>query len=209
MSPPRWENTVALGPQRNHLLGTIAVADLLFFFMRQPVADPSAMGCDLIRLQKRLLHLCAQRVEMAFGDGSIRLTSVATALKTGDTMDLQQWSASKTRTQSADLLRQELIRRFMAKPNGFVTGFKNSEQSELKMLPGAKNHGCGVQAASQFVTAYFALASEMCMTKLSRQRFKHIAFFFDAATLGKWNEASINVYEKMLEVFFCPSHVFT
>eukprot|EP00438_Fugacium_kawagutii_P036167 Skav211367 [mRNA] locus=scaffold1816:54940:56446:+ [translate_table: standard] len=161
--------------------------------MRQPVSEPLSIGIEMVRLQKRMLHLCAQRVEMALGNGMVRLTSVAAALKTGDASDLEQWSAGKTRTQAADLLRQELIRRFLAKPCGFVTGFKNADQAELQDVPGGKNHASGMQAASQFCTAYFACASEMLMSKLSKQTFRHVAFFFDAATVGKLNVMSIHV----------------
>lgn len=155
--------------------------------MRQPVSEPLSSGIEIVRLQKRMVHLCSQRIEMALGDGSIKLTSVSAALRTGDAADLEQWSAGKTRTQAADLLRQELIRRFLAKPSGFVTGFKNAEQAELQHVAGGRNHACGVQAASQFCTAYFATASEMLMSKLSTQKFRHVAFFFDAATVGKLN----------------------
>lgn len=174
--------------------GTIAVADLMFFLMRQPISDPTAIpGVDLVRLQKRLLHLVAQRIELALGSGNVRLSSVASALRTGGE-DLAQWSAGKSRNQSADLLRQELIRKFQAKSGGFVTGFRNADNEDLKGVPGAKSNSAAVSAAAQYVTAYMCKAAEMMMITLSKQRFKHLSFFFDAATVGKWNATCMDCF---------------
>ena len=100
---------------------------------------------------------------------------------------MSQWSAGKSRNQAADLLRQELIRKFLAKSGGFVTGFRNADNEDLQGVPGAKNNSAAVSAAAQYVTAYMCKAAEQMMITLSKQRFKHLSFFFDAATVGKWN----------------------
>ena len=192
----RWENTTSLGPKRHNVSSTFGVADLLWFWLRQPCNDCGIQGLDIPRIQKRLIHLCAQKIETAFNDGCLRLSAQTPSVQENDThADSDNWVASKTRNQAAQELRDELIRRFLTKSTGFVSGLKHGENKDLVGVKGkgTSDSAAGSCAATQFVTAYFARASTALMGKLAKQEFRHLAVYFDAATVCKFNVMEIHV----------------
>lgn len=152
-------------------------------------------GVDIVRIQKRLVHLCAQAVELGFAGNHVPLSTRPPAVQDNDTnASPDNWATSKTRTEGAQELRVELIRRFMTKSTGFVAGIKHQENADLVGLgPGMANNDSGAQAAAQMSTAYFCRGSEALMTKLSKQDYKHLSVHFDAATACKMNIMEIHV----------------
>ena len=193
--PGRWENTTSLGPKRHNFNSTFGVAELLWFWLRQPCNDDAAQGVDICRIQKRLIHLCAQRIEICFNDGQVRLTTQPPVAQANDTFaDSDNWVSSKTRNQAAQELRNELIRRFLTKNTGFVSGLKHSENKDLVgMGKETVDDAAGANAATQFATAYFARASTALLGKLVKQEYRHLAMYFDAATVCKFNVMEIHV----------------
>ena len=178
------------------MTSTFGVADLLWFWLRQPCNDCGIQGVDISRIQKRLIHLCAQQIETAFSDGCMRLSAQPPRVQENDThADCDNWVASKTRNQAAQELRDELIRRFLTKSTGFVSGLKHGENKDLKGVQGkgTSDSTAGSCAATQFATAYFARASTALMGKLAKQEYRHLAVYFDAATVCKFNVMEIHM----------------
>ena len=179
----RWENTLALGPARHNCNASFLVAELLFFWLRQPSGSIGTIDVD--RIQKRLVHLCAQAVELAFHANRFPLSTQPPALLANDTQAQGNWTATKTRSQAAEELRVELLRRFMAKNTGFVSGIKHQDNKDLHGLhsSGGSNAGMAIEAAAQMCTAYFLKASAAVMDKLASQKFKHVACYYDSASV--------------------------
>lgn len=151
---------------------------------------------DVSRIQKRLVHLCAQAVEMAFVDGKFPLsTQPPTALANDTQAEQSNWAAAKTRNQAAEELRSELLRRFMARSTGFIAGTKHSENQNIPGVgsAGTSNDAVAIQAASQMCTAYFLKASSDVMDKMARQVFKHLACYYDAAAVCHWNIMEVHL----------------
>lgn len=172
-------------------MGQLYISDLLFFFMRQSASDDSLTGIPWSRLQKRLVHLVAQRIEVAICSGKIAVSNQPPSLSlSANALSVKQsWSSSKTRNQSADFFRQELIKRFMTRATGFVNGPKHSNNSDLveSGSAGAKDAGAGLAAASQLCTAYFAKASECLFQKIAGQTFRHLAYYHDSAKVSTYD----------------------
>ncbi|CAJ1454454.1 unnamed protein product [Effrenium voratum] len=185
----RWENQQALGPARRNLMGSVNLADLLFFFLRQPVSAEESVipGLPIARVQKRLLHLISQRVELSMSNGHVRMYTTPPSVSESSfgavAVEEHPWS-SATRPQAASLLRQELVRRFLTRGTGFVAGLSNANNedlAEMNKIPGAANSNAGTDAAAQFVTAYFAKAAGELVRILSKQHFKHLCVYSDSA----------------------------
>lgn len=172
-------------------MGKLYISDLLFFFMRQSASDDSRTGMAWPRLQKRLVHLVAQRIEVAISSGKVALSPQPPSLSlSANALSLKQsWSSSKTRNQSADFFRQELIKRFMTRATGFVNGPKHSNNRDLleSGTAGSRDAGAGLAAASQLCTAYFAKASECVFQKLADQTFRHLAYYHDSAKVSTYD----------------------
>lgn len=161
--------------------------------MRQPCSDDLG-DVDIVRIQKRLIHLCAQAVEMAFVAEGVPLSMTPPSLQANDT-EAPTWASSKNRSQAADEMRTELIRRFLTRNSGFIAGLKHSENRDLAELQegGTCNNNAGAQAASQMCAAYFAKAAESLFGKFTSQQFKHLTCHFDAATACKFNVMEVHL----------------
>ena len=160
------------------------IGDILFFWMRQP--HDSLQSVDIKRVQKRLIHLCAQAVEMAFHADKFPLsTQPPTVLENDTCADQSNWTASKTRNQAAEELRAELLRRFMASKSGFVAGIKHSSNQNIAGIGGSgmSDNASAMQAAAQMCTAYFLKASSALMDKFVTQPYKHLSCYYDAAAV--------------------------
>lgn len=170
-------------------MGSVNLADLLFFFLRQPVSAEESVipGLPIARVQKRLLHLISQRVELSMSNGHVRMYTTPPSVSESSfgavAVEEHPWS-SATRPQAASLLRQELVRRFLTRGTGFVAGLSNANNedlAEMNKIPGAANSNAGTDAAAQFVTAYFAKAAGELVRILSKQHFKHLCVYSDSA----------------------------
>ena len=186
----RYEKTAALGSQRLNASGMVSLADCFFFFLRQPATEFLVPELPMSRVQKRLIHLISQHVEVALANGKGETSLEAPTLAVHSLGVKQTWSSARSRNQTADLLRQELIKRFMCKPTGFVSGTQNSDNKDV--VHASKDNSNGLQAASQLTTAYFAKASDMLLHKLSQQRFKHLAYYHDAAKVFTYDVPLLN-----------------
>ncbi|CAK9104502.1 Uncharacterized protein SCF082_LOCUS48761 [Durusdinium trenchii] len=197
----RWENTASLGAKRSNCLGAFGVAELVWFWLRQPIHDGGIPGLSIERIQKRLIHLCAQGLEIALGKGTLKLSRAPPQVLDNDTFVVpadgegeSNFTASKTRNQAAQELRNELIRRFMTRNTGFVAGLKHSENKDLQNLgKGTQDNAAAIVAATQFCTAYFAKASFLLMSKIVKQEFRHISLFFDAASVCNYSIQELHV----------------
>ena len=162
----------------------VSVSDLLFFFLRQSIGDTLQEDVEMSRVQKRLVHLIGQRVEVVLASPGVEVSTDAPSLAPQPLQMKQSWSTSRSRNQTADLLRQELIKRFMCKATGFVLSTRNSHNQDLS---GSTNDNSSGLAASQLVTAYFAKAADMMFDKLSKQHFRHLAYYHDAAKVATYD----------------------
>ena len=136
----------------------------------------------MVRIQKRLIHLMAQEIETGFCNGQLRLRKRpprADEEEEGQT----PWSAN-TAAGNAAAVREELLRRFLSRSSGFVTGTKHSANDEFVELPGAQGRSVGTVAAHQMITAYWATAVSKLSSKLAKQTFKHFSLFEDAAKVS-------------------------
>lgn len=135
---------------------------------------------------RRALHLVSQKIEMAFSEGHVEVSSLPHTLARGDENSFfvraeVQLDASLSRTQAASLVRAELIRRFLCKASGFVAGARHSDNQDL--VKSTKNNSIGLGAASQYVTAYMSVAQRALLEKLSLQKFSHMSYYHDAAKI--------------------------
>ncbi|CAE7419945.1 unnamed protein product [Symbiodinium sp. CCMP2592] len=177
----RWENCVALGTSRKNL-GGYPVADVCWFLMRLR-ADSDG-----------LLHILAQAWETGMCEGSIHLRD--TPPRQQEEPGQTPWS-SGSRTRNANLARQELLNKFLARGGGFVTGLRNRSNSEIcptdLELPGTLGKSLGACAAHQFLTGYFLDARSALMKKLSVQKFRHMSMYEDAAKVGTYEVLQVLV----------------
>lgn len=139
-----------------------------------------------VDLLRRILHLVAQKIELAFSEGKVEMSSLPHTIARGDENSFfvraeVQLDASLSRTQAASLVRAELIRRFLCKASGFVGGARHSENQDL--VNSTKNNSIGLGAATQYVTAYMTVAQRALLDKLSLQKFSHISYYHDAAKI--------------------------
>ena len=169
-----------MGTARANLDGFVDVADLFWYCMRlQPDGLESV---PVVRLQKRILHIVAQRLETAFCEGAIRLRNRVP--KPEDEPDCDTPFTTGSLSRNASLCREELLKRFLTKKSGFVSSTGHSENDNLVDIPGAQGRSLGSVAASQLVTAYWANASLEFLSKLSRQNFRHVAYYEDGAKVS-------------------------
>lgn len=186
----RFENTAALGSQRLNANGMVSIAELAFFFLRQSTTD-AIPDFPTSRVQKRLIHLISQRIEVAFSSGQAKVSMQAPSLAVQPLQLKQTWVQSKSRNQTADILRQELIKRFLSEATGFVAGTRHSSQKDIAGQ--SKDNSSGLQAASQLITAYFAKASDKLLEKLGAQSFRHLSYYHDASKVSTYDVPCLNV----------------
>ncbi|CAE7259849.1 unnamed protein product [Symbiodinium sp. CCMP2592] len=190
----RWENCVALGTSRKNLGGYVPVADVCWFLMRLRADSDGLSQVPVTRLQKRILHILAQAWESGMCDGSIHLRD--TPPRQQEEPGQTPWS-SGLRTRNANLARQELLKRFLARGGGFVTGLRNRSNSEIcptdLELPGTLGKSLGACAAHQYLTGYFLDARSALMKKLSVQKFRHMSMYEDAAKVGTYEVLQVLV----------------
>lgn len=138
---------------------------------------------DVRRVQKRLLHLVSQQIELSLVNGIIEISAMPYRLATEGNgykaVAEVRLDKTMTRSQTANVVRAELIRRFLAKPSGFVCGKRHGDNADLKGT--TANNSIGTQAAAQWVTAYFASTQQTLLKKFSQQKFLHMSYFHDAS----------------------------
>ena len=179
----RWENCTALGASRTNIRGHVPLADAVWFLFRLQ-ADGLDEAVPVTRLQKRLLHLVAQQLEKGFVSGNIHLRDTPPRpQEEGDAST--PWSTGSA-VRNANLARQELLKRFLGRGSGFISGLRNSSNKEIcpVQLKGTKGRNLGSVAADQFVTAYMVNASQALLKKMSLQKYKHMAWYEDASKVG-------------------------
>ena len=185
----RWENCLALGASRKALGAPVPLADAWWYFFRLPLLD----NVPVARVQKRLLHLCSQRVELGFANGHIPLRDVPPRPQ-GEGDALTPWSTGGA-VRSANLAREQLLKRFVSRGGGFVTGLQNAGNKEICPVElghrGTKSRNMGTVAADQYITAYMLSASQAFLKKLSAQRYKHMAWYEDASKVGTFEDGSV------------------
>lgn len=139
---------------------------------------------DIVRVQKRLLHLIAQNIELSMCNGMVELSALPyqMAAARGDTYKVTaqvRLDPTFSRTQAANVIRSELIRRFLAKPSGFVCGRRHADNKDL--LGATANNNVGTQAAAQYITAYMILAQQALLHKFAKQKYHHLSYYHDAS----------------------------
>ena len=190
--PSRWENTTAIGPSRNNFSASVPIADVLWFFLRQ--SDLDLDDVDITRIQKRLCHLVAQRMELAFVNKEVlaRSSPPSTDVAAAST----PWDHG-SRNSNADILKQELLRRFLARGGGFVSGLQHTSNENLLVeVPGTKNHAVGTVAASQWCAAYFCQANSEVLRRMAQQKYKHVTVYHDAASANTWQAGCLCSFPK-------------
>ena len=126
----------------------------------------------------------AQKIELSVCNGLVEVSSLPyrMAAAGGNTFKVTAEvciDPTMSKVQSANVIRSELIRRFLAKPCGFVSGARHSENSDLAKATG--NNAIGTQAAAQYVTSYMALAQQKLLGKFVKQKFHHMSYYHDAS----------------------------
>lgn len=146
------------------------------------------------RVQKRLLHLVAQAIELSIGNGKVEMSSLPYRISSTDSTFKAtaqvRLDSSLTKNQAANVIRSELIRRFLAKPSGFLAGTRHSDNSDLTGSSG--NNNIGTEAACQYITAYLAGAQQRLLQKFSKQTYKHLSYYHDASKVCTY-EAHVEV----------------
>ncbi|CAE7439645.1 unnamed protein product [Symbiodinium sp. CCMP2592] len=186
----RWESALALGHSRSNYRGKVAIADVWFFMFR--LQPEEALQCIPIeRVQKRLLHILAQAVERSCADGSIKLH---TSPGLSEDMDGQSPYSSGNASRTANLVREQLLTRFLARGSGFITGMQNKDNKDIvpDKLPGTKSRNLQGVAADQFVTAYFASSATLLLERLQKQVFRHLTWYEDASSVATHNVLTIH-----------------
>ena len=139
---------------------------------------------DIVRVQKRLLHLIGQNIELSMCNGVVELSALPyqMAAAVGDTYKVTaqiQLDSTFNRTQAANVIRSELIRRFLAKPSGFVCGRRHADNKDL--VGATANNNIGTQAAAQYITAYMILAQQSLLHKFAKQKYHHLSYYHDGS----------------------------
>ena len=158
----------------------------LVLFRIQAGAD-ELESVPVTRVQKRVLHLLAQKLELGFADKSIHLRDAPPRQNEEAPSALTPWNTGSS-SRSANLAREQVLKRFLSRGAGFVTGLRNKENAEICSvdldMPGLRGKNLGAVAADQFVTSYFCSASQCLLRKLSQQQFRHMSYYEDASKVA-------------------------
>lgn len=168
--------------------------ELAFGWVQYYFECKSLQNQDFQRMQKRLLHLIGQCIELGICNGNVDMSALphqvsAVAENSFKATAVVRLDASMTRTQAANVIRAELIRRFLAKPSGFVAGAKHSDNADLKEA--TRNNNVGNQAAAQYITSYMALAQQSLLQKFTKQKFLHMSYYHDASKVCTFEAPSV------------------
>ncbi|CAE7276743.1 unnamed protein product, partial [Symbiodinium sp. CCMP2456] len=181
-----FQKSACLEASRHNFEGMVPVPDVIWFFMRLPSDGDGFETLPVSRIQKRMVHIVSQAVEETFAGGKVCLRQ--TPPKQADEAGCETpWTAG-TRSSNANLARQELLKRFLQRGAGFVSGLNNGKNEDLKLsetpVIGTKDKNAGSVAANQWVTAYFASAADALLRRLGKQEYRHISIFEDGSKIA-------------------------
>ncbi|OLP85164.1 hypothetical protein AK812_SmicGene33870 [Symbiodinium microadriaticum] len=182
----QFQKSACLEASRHNFDGMVPVPDVIWFFLRLPSNGDGFEAVPVPRIQKRMIHIVSQAVEETFAGGKVCLRQ--TPPKQADEAGCETpWTAG-TRSSNANLARQELLKRFLQRGAGFVSGLNNGKNEDLKLLEtpviGTKDKNAGSVAANQWVTAYFASAADALLRRLAQQDYRHISIFEDGSKIA-------------------------
>lgn len=150
----RWLNISALGEWRTS--GNAGGAPLhcfLWFILRMsPLEDPLENWFPVARVQRRVIHQIAQESD----EGLVQDTFLS------DRIRLENAAGEQNLKLKSMEVKQELLRRFLARNSGFC-GTQNSSNQDLVEAGLISNSGKsnkGTLAAAHFVSVYWAHACE-------------------------------------------------
>ena len=151
----------------------------LWFFLRMATSeDPLDGWFPITRVQRRLIHLIAQRID----EGILHDVHITNRLRVENAA-----LESNGRVQKSQV-KQELLRRFLARNSGFCGTNHAQNQDMIDFGLVGQGQNMATVAAAHYSAVYWALASEeikmMMKTNASRTgsfEFPSLAIYHDAS----------------------------
>ena len=182
-SQPRWLNQSALGEWRTAFETSVPLHYFLWFFLRMPVQEESGEHhFNIPRCQRRLIHQCAQKID----------DSLNNDVYLSHKIRLENAAVESNPRLRASQVKQELLRRFLARNAGFC-GTQNSANQDLidaGLIESTGKSNKGTIAAAHFVAVYWSQAAcriKTLMKDIAHQgdtlEYPSFAIFHDASDL--------------------------